>query len=52
MGARKGGGRRSPLENKKKVWKKKMDKQNFNLQKAPIACYAWKFPHKRPHVMR
>ena len=25
-----------------------MYKQNFNLQKAPIVCYARKFPHKMP----
>ena len=47
----------------KKKGLKKMYKQNFNLQKAPIVCYARKFPHKRPpcytlntqkgpHVMR
>ena len=63
QGGARGSGR-SPLENqKKKFERKKMYKQNFNLQKAPIVCYARKFPHKRlpcyalntqkgPHVMR
>ena len=68
QGGARGSGR-SPLENsKKKKKKKRFEKKNvqtkfFNLQKAPIVCYAKNFPHKRPpcyalntqkgpHVMR
>ena len=66
QGGARGSGR-SPLENLKKK-KKKFEKKNvqtkfFNLQKAPIVCYAKNFPHKwppcyvlntqkGPHVMR
>ena len=46
-----GGGKRRPsplLENLKRVEKKSKCTKNFNLQKAPIVCYARKFHHKRP----
>ena len=54
MGARRGeqgGAVAPPWKTKKK--KKKFEKKNvqtkfFNLQKAPIVCYAKKFPHKWP----
>ena len=70
MGARRGeqGGAVAPPWKIKKKKKKKSLKKNvqtkfFNLQKAPIVCYAKKFPHKwppcyvlntqkGPHVMR
>ena len=51
MGARRGGasvGRRPPLENQKKKKGEKNVEKKFNLQKAPIVCYARKFHHKRP----
>ena len=46
-------GERSLPPGKLKKKKKKFEKKNvqtkfFNLQKAPIVCYAKKFPHKRP----
>ena len=49
MSARRGGGgaRVAPLDNKKKMFKNNLPK-NFNLQKAPIVCYARNFYHKRP----
>ena len=40
-------GRRPPWKIKKKKFEKYVEK-NFNLQKAPIVCYARKFHHKRP----
>ena len=64
MGARRGERSLPPGKFlKKKSLKEKMYKRSFNLQKAPIVCYAKKFPHKRPpcyvlntqkglHVMR
>ena len=55
MGARRGeqGGAVAPPWKIKKKKKKKIEKKNvqtkfFNLQKAPIVCYAKKFPHKKP----
>ena len=52
-----------PGKFKKKKKKKNVQTKFFNLQKAPIVCYAKNFPHKRPpcyalntqkgpHVMR
>ena len=71
MGARRGeqGGAVAPpwkilkKKKKKKGLKKNVQTKFFNLQKAPIVCYAKNFPHKRPpcyalntqkgpHVMR
>ena len=53
MGTRRGGGKSRPsphpLENPTPPPKKRLKiKKNFNLQKAPIVCYARKFYHKRP----
>ena len=65
MGARRGeqGGAVAPPWGEKKSFKKNVQTKFFNLQKAPIVCYAKKFPHKwppcyalntqkGPHVMR
>ena len=57
------GERSLPPGKKKKSLKKNVQTKFFNLQKAPIVCYAKKFPHKwppcyalntekGPHVMR
>ena len=51
MGARRGGGgkrRPSPPPGKSKKKGEKNVEKKFNLQKAPIVCYARKFHHKRP----
>ena len=48
MGAHRGERSLPPGKLKKKGLKEKNVKKNFNLQKAPIVCYARKFLHKRP----